>query len=347
MKILHVDMDAFYASVEQRDDPSLRGRPVVVGGSPEGRGVVAAASYEARRFGVHSAMPAARAKRLCPQLVFVRPDLERYKAVSRQVFNILRGYAEAIEPLSIDEAFLDVSHHVSATWVARELRAQIREALHLTASAGAAPSKMVAKIASGFRKPDGLTVVAPHQVRGFLAPLAVDRLWGVGPVTAARLRERGLETLGQLAALDDPEALRRLGPHGPSWARLARGEDHRPVRVHHERKSRSSERTFDEDLLDLEVLDASLVRQAGRVCEGLVRSGERGRTVTLKLRYADFTTLTRSTSLEAPTADPELVLRLARRLLSRTEAGRRPVRLLGVGVGSLETPKQLSLGWVA
>jgi len=340
-------MDAFYASVEQRDDPHLRGRPVVVGGSPKGRGVVAAASYEARRFGVRSAMPAAQALRRCPALIFVKPDFERYKAVSQQVFGIFRRYTEQLEPLSIDEAFLDVSHHVSATWVAKAIRAEIHQEVGLTASAGAAPSKMVAKIASGFNKPDGLTVVAPRQVRGFLDPLPVDRIWGVGPVTAARLRDKGFETLGQLAALEDPEALRVLGRHGPSLARLARGEDARPVRAHRRRKSRSAERTFEEDLLDREALDASLVAQAEQVCRGLERAGERGRTITIKLRYADFTTLTRSITLHAPTADPALVLRLARQLLARTEAGHRPVRLLGVGLGQLEKPRQLSLCQVA
>ncbi|MCB9794537.1 MAG: DNA polymerase IV [Alphaproteobacteria bacterium] len=345
VKILHVDMDAFYASVEQRDDPALRGRPVVVGGDPKGRGVVAAASYEARRFGVRSAMPAARALRLCPELVFVRPDFERYRAVSAQVFDILREASEHIEPLSIDEAFLDVSHHVSATWVAQGLRRRIREELGLTASAGAAPSKMVAKIASDFRKPDGLTVVAPQQVRAFLSPLPVNKLWGVGPVTAARLNKRGFETLGQLAALEDPEALARLGPHGPSLARLARGEDRRPVQAHRERKSRSAERTFEEDLRSLERLERVLEDQAERVCRGLVKAGEQGRTVTLKLRYADFTTLTRSITLAQPTADAVLVARLARSLLLKTDAGLRPVRLLGVGVTGLEVPRQLS--WVA
>ena len=208
-----------------------------------------------------------------------------------QVFGVLRDYSPAIEPLSIDEAFLDVSHHASATWVAQDIRARVREELGLTASAGAAPVKMVAKIASGFRKPDGLTVVPPHQVRAFLDPLPVGRLWGVGPVTAGRLQAQGVRTIGDLAHAS-PERLAALfGRHGPRMGRLARGEDTRPVCPHRERKSRSAERTFAEDLLDVGVLIETLRAQSERVCRGLDKAGQRGRTVTLKLRYGDFRTV--------------------------------------------------------
>ncbi|MCB9762014.1 MAG: DNA polymerase IV [Alphaproteobacteria bacterium] len=343
MKILHVDMDAFYASVEQRDDPRLRGMPIAVGGSPRGRGVVAAASYEARRFGVRSAMPSAVALRKCPDLQLIRPDFEKYRAVSAQVFAVLADYSPRVEPLSIDEAFLDATHHRSGTWVAQDIRRRIHRELGLTASVGVAPVKMVAKIASGFRKPDGLTVVEPGQVRAFLDPLAVDRLWGVGPVTARRLQGLGIRTIGQLAELHEARLTELFGRNGAQMARLARGDDPRPVQPHRARRSRSAERTFARDLQDPGALLTVIRDQAAEVCEGLRRKGHRGRTVTLKVRYDDFTTITRSRSLLEPTANPDLVIRIAEALLAETEAGQRPVRLVGVGVSNLEAGRQLCL----
>ncbi len=254
-RILHIDMDAFYASVEQRDRPELRGRPVAVGGSPESRGVVAAASYESRRFGVRSAMPMSRAIRLCPDLTIVPPDFAKYRSVSAQVFAIYRDVTPMVEPLSLDEAYLDVTEN---TWgeslgveVAKRLKAAILETTGLTASAGVAPNKFLAKIASGWRKPDGLTVVAPERIESFLQQLPVEALWGVGPATAKRLRERGIQRLVDVRTAD-PEILRAAVGSTAEWLRrLARGEDDRPVEANRASKSSSSECTYPQDLMDL------------------------------------------------------------------------------------------------
>jgi len=255
-RILHVDMDAFYASVEQRDRPELAGRPVAVGGRPESRGVVAAASYEARKFGVHSAIPMSRAVRLCPALVIVPPDFAKYRAVSQQVFAIYRSVTPLVEPLSLDEAYLDVTDNA---WgeplgvnVAKKIKALIRESTNLTASAGVAPNKFLAKIASAWRKPDGLTVIAPERVESFLQQLPVDALWGVGPVTAKRLRERGIDTLVQVRTAD-PAALRAAVGSWADWlVKLAHGDDDRPVEPNRPSKSSSSECTYAHDLTDLD-----------------------------------------------------------------------------------------------
>ena len=254
-RILHIDMDAFYASVEQRDDPSLRGRPVAVGGSPASRGVVAAASYEARKFGVRSAIPMARAVRLCPQLVIVRPDFSKYRAASQAVFAIFRSVTPLVEPLSLDEAYLDVTENAYGETlgqaVALRLKAEIHAATALTASAGVAPNKFLAKIASAWKKPDGLTVIAPERVERFLQKLPVDALWGVGPVTAARLRDRGIERLVDVRTAD-PEVLKEAVGSQADWLRqLADGHDDRPVVADYEPKSSGSENTFADDLTDL------------------------------------------------------------------------------------------------
>lgn len=338
-KIIHLDMDAFFASVEQRDDPSLRGRPVVVGGSPDGRGVVAAASYEVRRYGVRSAMPCREAFRRCPEAIFVRPDMARYREVSQQMRAILDRYTDLVEPLSIDEAFLDVTVNkvglVHATEVARDIRRVIREELQLTASAGVAPVKFVAKIASDMRKPDGLTVVQPHQILGFLHPLPVEKLWGVGPATASRMHDLGIRRIGDLAQLPESALVERFGKHGAFLWGLAHGRDPRLVSPDRERKSRGSERTFEEDVRDLAQLRASLASQAERVCAGAKRAGERAATITLKLRYDDFSTITRSSSLDSPTHEPAEVMAVVDMLLDRTDAGTRPVRLIGVSLSNL------------
>lgn len=341
-KIIHLDMDAFFASVEQRDDPALQGRPVIVGGDPERRGVVAAASYEARAFGVRSAMPSSRAARLCPEAVFLKPDFARYRAVSQQLRVILHTATELVEPLSLDEAYLDVTQNAlglpTATKVAQHLRARIHEELRLTASAGVAPSKLVAKIASDQRKPDGLTVVLPGQVEAFLRPLPISRLWGVGPATAARLEALGIRRIGDLAAMEEGAVRARIGSHGVALQALARGQDDRPVRPDRVRKSRGAERTFPEDQYDVERLRQVLALQARDVCDGLQRSQDRGRTVVLKLRYADFSTITRSRSLPSPTDDAEEVLAVAYALLDGTEVGARGVRLIGVTISNLDRP---------
>jgi DNA polymerase-4 len=334
-RIIHLDMDAFYASVEQRDDPALRGTPVAVGGRPESRGVVAAASYEARAFGVRSAMPMARALRLCPDLRVVRPDFARYRAVSRQVMAILRSCTPLVEPLSLDEAYLDVTENLwgepLATEVARRLKARIREETGLTASAGVAPNKFLAKIASGWQKPDGLTVIPPERVERFLERLPVEALWGVGPVTARKLRALGIERLVQVRSSDDATLRRAVGSLADWLKRLSRGDDPREVTPHRPWKSLSAENTYAEDLQDLNEMRAELERLARRVAASLERKRLRARTVTIKVRYADFTTVTRSHSARLPTHRAAEIAARAVALLERTAAGRRPVRLLGVG----------------
>jgi DNA polymerase-4 len=340
-KILHVDMDAFYASVEQRDDPSLKGRPVAVGGQPDSRGVVCAASYEARRFGVRSAIPMSRAVRLCPELVILPPDFARYGEVSRQVFEIFRTVTPLVEPLSLDEAYLDVTENAwgepLGVEVAKRLKAAILETTGLTASAGVAPNKFLAKIASGWRKPDGLTVVAPERIESFLQKLPVDALWGVGPVTAKRLRERGIERLVDVRTAD-VELLRATVGSMTEWLRkLAHGEDDRAVEPNRPTKSSSSEITYDVDLTDLDRIRDEIAEMARDNAAWLRRKGILARTVNIKVRYDDFTTITRQHS-DQPTDDADQLARRAVALLEKTEAGKRPVRLLGAGVTNLEAP---------
>ena len=332
-------MDAFYASVEQRDDPSLRGKPLAVGGQPEARGVVAAASYEARAYGVRSAMPMARALRLCPELLIVRPDFTRYRAASQQIFEIFRSCTPLVEPLSLDEAYLDVTDNLwgepLATPVARRLKQRIREETRLTASAGVAPNKFLAKIASGWDKPDGLTVISPARVEAFLQQLPVDALWGVGPVTARKLRAIGIERLVEVRAADPDVLQRAVGSLAATLRRLAAGEDTRPVVPDRPYKSSSSENTYNEDLLELEAIRAEIERMARQCADWLARKDLLARTVTIKVRYADFSTTTRSHTAVAPTREAEEIIARALALLDRTEAGRRPIRLLGAGVHGL------------
>ena len=339
-KILHLDMDAFFASIEQRDRPELRGKPVVVGHARTARGVVAAASYEARRYGIHSAMPMARAWRLCPSLKVVRGDFARYRAASAQMRAILEEYSELIEPLSIDECYLDVTDDVkglgSATETAEELRKRIKAEIGVTASVGAGPSKLVAKLASDHNKPDGTTIVAPARVRAFLDPLPVGRIWGIGPKSVERLHRIGIVTVGELARVPSGEALARLGRRGPDWVRLARGEDERPVRPSRARKRRGLERTFTEDVRGPEAIERVVFAQLEALAQRLAEAGERARQFTLKIRYEDFSTVTRSFSLAVPTARPDLCVAQVRAVLARTEIERRAVRLLGVSAGELE-----------
>jgi DNA polymerase-4 len=334
-RILHIDMDAFYASVEQRDDPSLRGKPVAVGGQPTSRGVVAAASYEARAFGVRSAMPMSRAVRLCPSLMIVRPDFSRYKAASSAVFAIFREVTPLVEPLSLDEAYLDVTENAwgeaLGVTVARRLKTRILEETGLTASAGVAPNKFLAKIASGWKKPNGLTVISPDRVEPFLQKLGVDALWGVGPVTARKLRARGVDTLVDVRAAD-PQLLREAVGSLADWLKqLAAGIDERPVVPNREAKSSASESTYPEDLTDIDAIRAEIACQASHAIGWLTRRRLLARTVTIKVRYDDFTTITRSHTAPATRDEAELTGR-AVRLLEKTEAGARPVRLLGVSV---------------
>jgi DNA polymerase IV len=334
-RIIHLDMDAFYASVEQRDRPELRGRPVAVGGSSR-RAVVAAASYEARTFGVRSAMPMFRARHLCPDLVVVDLRMEHYRAVSQQIRAILEPHTDLIEPLALDEFYLDVSAAAptiaEAGELARRMKDEIRGGTGLTASAGVAPSKFVAKIASDLRKPDGLVVVDAADVVAFLAPLPVSRMWGVGQVTERRLLDMGIATLADLAAADAARLGEVLGKHGPRMVEFARGADPRPVQVSREPKSVSNETTFEEDTSDLVQLGDQITRLAQRVSERLQRRGLAGRTVVLKLTYRNFQHITRRTTLTAPTCDAGVIATAARTLLDRSAAASRLVRLVGVGV---------------
>jgi DNA polymerase-4 len=347
-RILHVDMDAFYASVEQRDDPSLRGRPVAVGGRPESRGVVAASSYEARTFGVRSAIPMSRAVRLCPELVIVRPDFAKYAAVSRQVFAIFRDVTPLVEPLSLDEAYLDVTENA---WgiplgvdVAKRIKARVREETGLTASAGVAPNKFLAKIASGWKKPDGLTVIAPERVEAFLQKLPVDALWGVGPVTARRLRTAGIERLVDVRAAAD-DVLRGAVGSSAEWLRnLSHGIDVRAVEPNRERKSIGCEETYAQDLRDLGRIQDEIAALAASAAAALARKNLLARTVVLKLRYATFETVTRSETRKPATGSADEIRDRALALVTRTEAGARPVRLLGVSLHGLAAPSEAGEG---
>ena len=338
-KIIHLDMDAFYASVEQRDDPALRGKPVAVGGSPQGRGVVAACSYEARSFGVRSAMPMARALRLCPALEIVRPDFTKYRSVSRQVMAILRSVTPLVEPLSLDEAYLDVTenslHEPLAMEVAKYLKRRIREDTGLTASAGVAPSKFLAKIASGWKKPDGLTVIAPERMEAFLRQLPVEALWGVGPVTAKKLRAIGIRKLVDVRSADEAQLRKAVGSQADWLRRLSHGDDPREVKPDRPWKSVSCEDTYPEDLTELREMRAEIARLAKRTASSLEGKSLVARTVTVKVRYSDFTTVTRSHTEEPATRDAAQITERALMLLDRTAAGKRAVRLLGVGVHGL------------
>jgi DNA polymerase-4 len=347
-KIIHLDMDAFYASVEQRDDPTLRGKPVAVGGSPQGRGVVAACSYEARKFGIHSAMPMARALRLCPHLEIVRPDFTKYKAASQQVMAILRSVTPLVEPLSLDEAYLDVTTNALnqplAMEVAKVLKQRILEETRLTASAGVAPNKFLAKIASGWAKPDGLTVIAPERMEAFLQRLPVEALWGVGPVTAKKLRAIGIRKLVDVRIADEAQLRRTVGSQADWLRRLSHGDDPREVKPDRPWKSISCEDTYPEDLAELREMRAEVARLAKRTASSLDKKSLVARTVTLKVRYSDFTTVTRSHTEEPATRDAVQITERALMLLDRTAAGKRAVRLLGVGVHGLSNAAQSPTG---
>jgi DNA polymerase IV len=345
--ILHVDLDAFFASIEQRDRPELRGRPVIVGaGGPTQRGVVSAASYEARRFGVHSAMPLRTAAALCPEAVFVPVDGRKYSRVSREVMGILGDFSPLVEPVSIDEAFLDVAGtealHGPADKVALDIKSAVRAQVGLTASVGVASSKLVAKVASDLRKPDGLVVVPPGEEAAFLAPLPIARLWGVGDRTQARLAEHGVRTVGDLAALDDDLLARRFGRMGPVLGARARGIDPSPVSGGEAAKSLSHEHTFMTDTSDPEVIEGTLLALSEGVASRLRAAGLRCRTVGVKIRDESFSTVTRQHTLPEPTDDTEVIWRTALRL-ARPEVRGARIRLLGVAATGLGEPEQLDL----
>jgi DNA polymerase-4 len=331
-------MDAFYASVEQRDAPELRGKPVIVGG-PSRRGVVLAASYEVRRFGVRSAMSMAEALRRAPAAIVVPPRRDRYEAASAQAFAIFRRFTPLVEPLSLDEAFLDVTASAAlfgdGAAIARQIKDAIRDELRLTASAGVAPCKFAAKVASDLRKPDGLVVVPPDGVADFLASLGVERMWGVGPKTAPRMRALGYETLGDLARASDQALDEALGAWGRTAGLLARGVDPREVRPDGAAGSVSAESTYEEDIVGFDAVARTLLEHAGRVAQRLVAASLCARTVAIKVKYADFSIRTRRETLPEPVQDTDAIHQAALRLLARVPLEARRVRLTGVSVGGL------------
>jgi DNA polymerase IV len=339
--ILHIDMDAFYASVEERENPSLRGKPVIVGGSAEGRGVVAAANYEARKFGVHSAMPSAQAYRLCPHAIVIKPRIDFYASVSRKIREIFDRFTPLVEPLSLDEAFLDVTGSESifgtSEVIGRQIKRQIRSELHLIASVGVAPNKFVAKIASDLKKPDGFVVVQADEVQSFLDPLPVGRLWGVGKATGRIFERLSIRTIGQLRKLSVETLTDCFGASGEHYWQLAHGIDDRQVVPDREAKSISNETTFATDISDPEILRAWLVELVEQVARRLRRHDIKGRTIELKVRFADFKTITRSLTLAAPTNVTQELLDAGVELLTKRLPPRHPaVRLLGFGVNKLD-----------
>jgi DNA polymerase-4 len=337
--VLHVDMDAFYASVEQRDDPKLRGRPLIVGGSSR-RGVVLAASYEVRPLGVRSAMSMAEALRRAPHAVVVPPRFDRYEGASAQVFAIFRRYTPLVEPLSLDEAFLDVTASRAlfgdGEVVARAIKRDVGRELGLTSSAGVAPCKFAAKIASDLRKPDGLVVVPRDGVGPFLDPLPVERMWGVGPKTAPKMRQLGLSTIGDLARADPREMLRHFGTWGEEMVRLARGEDDRDVDPCGVARSIGAEQTYEDDLVAVDAIRQTLLEHSSRVARRLIRNGLRAWTVVVKVKYSDFKIRTRSATLPEPVQDTDAIYRAAVALLARVPLESRRVRLTGVSVSGIE-----------
>jgi DNA polymerase IV len=344
-------MDAFFASVEQRDFPHLRGKPLVVGGNRQNRGVVAAASYEARRFGVHSAMSMGEALRLCPHLHRQPHRMDVYQDVSARIREIFLRYTSKVEPLSIDEAFLDLSdtsvgRGMTATKLAFQLKQEIWEETKLTASAGVAPNKFLAKIASDLNKPNGLTVVQPHQVLEFLGPLSIKKVWGIGPATAKRFHRMGIDTIGELRGLDLEELVAEFGRSGFHYFRLARGIDERSVESRGPAKSLSTESTFSQDVRDPLELRRHIERQSAELARRLDRAGLLAATVILKIRYSDFETVTRSRTATPAHRQRDLIETAALDLLERTEYRSRAIRLLGVGCSGLledDGPVQLSL----
>ena len=346
-KIIHIDMDAFYASVEQRDEPGYRGRPIVVGGLPEGRGgVVAAASYEARKFGIRSAMPSKKALDLCPHLIFIRPRFDVYRAVSNHLREIFLKYTDLIEPLSLDEAFLDVTTDKmgigSAITIAELIRKDIMAELQLTASAGVSINKFLAKIASDMKKPDGLTFIGPSKIESFMETLPVDKFFGVGKVTAAKMKSMGLQNGADLKKLSEQELLRHFGKTGGFFYRIVRGIDDRPVQADRETKSVSAEDTFPHDLENIADLHLQLGKIAATLHQRMLRHQLMGRTVTLKIKYGDFKQITRSLSFDLPQQELTIILQTAKDLLDATLPAEKGIRLLGISLSNFNN-RTLSL----
>ena len=341
-KIIHVDMDAFYASVEQRDHPEYRGKPLVVGGQPDGRGVVAAASYEARQFGIHSAMPSRQAYQRCPQALFVTPRFDAYKEVSRKIREIFHRYTDLVEPLSLDEAYLDVTHdklHIgSALEIAEQIRKAIKEELQLTASAGVSINKFVAKIASDINKPNGLKFIGPSAIEAFMEKLPVEKFHGVGKVTATKMKEMGLHTGADLKNLTEEQLVWKFGKSGRFYYQIVRGIDNRQVQPHRETKSLAAEDTFAQDLTTIEEMESELDRIAQLVCDRLAKKNLKGRTITLKVKYNDFKQITRNKSFPNPVGDLETISATAKQLLANTFDNDQQVRLLGISLSNFVDP---------
>ena len=344
-KIIHIDMDAFFASVEELDNPKLRGLPLIVGGEPTSRGVVAACSYAARAFGVHSAMPSAHARRLCPAAIFVRPRMERYRQISQQIMSLFFEYTNLVEPLSLDEAFLDVTVNTigenSATRLAEQLRARIARECGLTASAGVSCNKVLAKVASGLQKPNGLTVIPPDKAAQFVAGLPVRKFFGVGQATERKMQEAGISTGADLLQFSQDELCRLFGKNGLFFYAIARGIDHRAVQSHRERKSIGTETTFARDILAINLVQQVLQGLVSELAADLTARKACGRTLTLKVRYHDFATISRSCTLASGFTGAEDMEMQLPRLLAATEAGKRPIRLLGISVSNLLSEKDL------
>jgi DNA polymerase-4 len=346
-KIIHIDMDAFYASVEQRDNPEYRGKALVVGGSPEGRGgVVATASYEARKFGVRSAMPAKQAKQLCPHAIFIRPRFPAYREASQKIREIFSRYTDLIEPLSLDEAYLDVTidkqNIGSAIEIAKLIKQAIKDELQLTASAGVSINKFVAKIASDINKPDGLTFIGPSSIESFMEKLAVEKFHGVGKVTADKMRKMGLFTGLDLKQLSENELVQHFGKAGHFYYKIVRGIDEREVHPNRETKSVGAEDTFPYDLVQIEDMETELDKIAAVVHNRLEKNNLKGRTITLKIKYSDFRQITRNRSLLTPVSDLETIRRVVKELLVATDTENARIRLLGITLSNFnETePKQ-------
>jgi DNA polymerase-4 len=334
-KIIHIDMDAFYASVEQRDNPDYRGKPLVVGGLPEGRGgVVATASYEARQFGIRSAMPSKQALQLCPHALFVRPRFDAYKEVSRKIREIFSRYTDLIEPLSLDEAYLDVTEDKlnigSALEIAQQIKTAIKDELQLTASAGVSINKFVAKIASDINKPDGLKFIGPSAIEAFMEKLPVEKFHGVGKVTAAKMKSMGLHTGADIKNLSEDELVTTFGKVGRFYYRIVRGIDEREVQPHRETKSLAAEDTFAYDLTTLQEMEAELDKLALLVYNRLQKNNLKGRTITLKIKYSDFKQITRNKSFTTQVGDLETISATAKQLLAATSPEEKKIRLLGI-----------------
>ncbi len=343
-KIIHIDMDSFYASVEQRDFPELRHKAIAVGGSPDGRGVVATASYEARKYGVKSAMSSHKAIKLCPEIIFVKPRFEVYKEVSNAIRAIFSRYTDLIEPLSLDEAYLDVTDDKlnigSAIEIAKLIKKSIRDELNLTASAGVSINKFTAKIASDFNKPDGLTFIGPSKILLFLAALPIERFYGVGKMTAMRMKSHGIHYGRDLKKFTKEQLILLFGKSGGFFYEMVRGNDNRAVNPHRIAKSVGAEDTFPKDIIDRTILQSELLKLSIKVSERLIKTNRKGRTLTLKVKFEDFTQLTRSISLSGYLDDHKQIYDASVGLLSKVDFGHKAIRLLGISLSNLDDNRE-------